>query len=289
MKSMTGYGKASILKDDKELTLEIKSVNNRFLEISAHFPKCLNINEEIVRKYVKNYLNRGSVDIYLNFNSNLSAQKDIQIDIQTVKAYLSASEILKQEFGLVDDLTVSQVMHLPDVFKINASTDEDWNNLIIEGLTKALEELEIMRINEGKSIYNDLIKITGSITELLNKVSIHAPQIVKDFREKISARITELLDDKEIDETRLLNEVAFFADKADINEEISRMCSHIEQFLSALEENGSAGRKLDFISQEMTREVNTMCSKCNDIIASKLLIEMKNQIEKLKEQIRNVE
>lgn len=288
MKSMTGYGKSSVKNDYGELTIEIKSVNNRFLEINTHIPKSMVLNEDQIRKHIQNFIKRGTVDIYFSFALNADIPKPVELDLSAVSAYLSAAKKLTEQFNIPDDFTTSTMLKFPDVLKVNNDTDI-WGDVIIEGLTNCLLEHDKMRSIEGKSIQDDMQKIINNLRALLDMVTQRAPVIVQEYREKIKTRIQELLSDYTIDEARLLNEVAFFADRADINEEISRMTSHINQFNGEMLSEECSGKKLDFIAQEMTREVNTMCSKCNDIQASKLLIEMKNEIEKLKEQIRNVE
>ncbi|HEY8444356.1 MAG TPA: YicC/YloC family endoribonuclease [Clostridia bacterium] len=288
MKSMTGYGKSSVKNDYGELTIEIKSVNNRFLEINTHIPKSMVLNEDQIRKHIQNFIKRGTVDIYFSFTLKADIPKLVELDLSAVSAYLSAAKKLTEQFNIPDDFTTSTMLKFPDVLKVNNDTDI-WGDVIIEGLTNCLLEHDKMRSIEGKSIQDDMQKIINNLRALLDMVIQRAPVIVQEYREKIKTRIQELLSDYTIDEARLLNEVAFFADRADINEEISRMTSHINQFNGEMLSEECSGKKLDFIAQEMTREVNTMCSKCNDIQASKLLIEMKNEIEKLKEQIRNVE
>lgn len=288
MKSMTGYGKYSLKNDYGELTVEIKSVNNRFLEINTHVPKSMVLNEDQIRKCIQNYIKRGTVDVFFTFALNADVPKPVELDLSAVKAYLSCAKTLTEQFNIPDDFTTSTILKFPDVLKVNTNQDI-WGDIVIDCLTNCLAEHDKMRRIEGQSIQDDLNKLLGNLQSLLDMVSKRAPQIVEEYREKLKARIQELLNDYAIDEARLLNEVAFFADKADINEEISRMTSHINQFANEIASEECSGKKLDFIAQEMTREVNTMCSKCNDIQTSKLLIEMKTEIEKIKEQIRNVE
>lgn len=289
MKSMTGYGKSNVKNEYGELTVEIKSVNNRFLEINTHIPKNMVLNEDSIRKSIQNYIKRGTIDIFFGFTLNPDIPKAVELDIPTVLSYIAASKNLKEQFNITDDLTTSSLLRFSDVLKMNTNDSDMWDNIAIKAVEKSLTELEKMRLTEGLSIQNDMNKIVNNLKNQLTQIIKKAPLIVSEYREKIKARIQELLNDYSIDEARLLNEVAFFADKADINEEISRMSSHLEQFSNEINHKDCSGRKLDFISQEMTREVNTMCSKCNDISASKILIDMKSEVEKLKEQIRNVE
>lgn len=286
---MTGYGKSNVKNEYGELTVEIKSVNNRFLEINTHIPKSMIINEDPIRKSIQGYIKRGSIDIFFGFVLNPDVPKAIELDIPTVLSYITASKSLKDNFDVIDDLSTSSLLRFPDVLKLNTNDSNIWDGIAIQAVEKSLVELDDMRQTEGISIQNDMNKIVNNLNSQLTQVIIRAPLIVSEYRDKIKARIQELLNDYAMDEVRLLNEVAFFADKADINEEISRMSSHLKQFSNEINHKDCSGRKLDFISQEMTREVNTMCSKCNDISASKILIDMKSEVEKLKEQIRNVE
>lgn len=289
MKSMTGYGKSNVKNEYGELTVEIKSVNNRFLEINTHIPKNIILNEDSIRKSIQNYVKRGSIDIFFTFTFNPDIPKAVELDIPTVLSYINASKELKEKFDVTNDLTASALLRYPDVLKMSINDSKIWDEIAVEAVEKALVELDKMRQVEGNSIQDNMNKIVKTLNDQLSKVIQRASLIVSEYREKIKARIKELLSDYEIDESRLLNEVAFFADKVDINEEISRMTSHLDQYYNEINNNDCSGRKLDFISQEMTREINTMCSKCNDITASKILIDMKSEVEKLKEQIRNVE
>lgn len=291
MKSMTGYGKSAAVNGGRELSVEIKSVNNRYLEINPRLPKTLSSQEETVRKIIKSKLSRGTVDVYFNYVDNDPCDKVVKVDQTLVAGYVAAAKELNARFGLFDDFSVSDAMRIPEVVKIETvEADENaLSALLSEALTEACDKLCAFREKEGKSIKKDLTVLVGNIAAELEKVKERAPEVVVEYRKKLLERVSSLLSDVEVDEAKLLNEVTFFADKADINEEISRLSSHIAQFYDELENDEQVGRKLDFLSQEMNREINTMGSKANDYLLTDCVLKMKNELEKIKEQIRNVE
>ena len=291
MNSMTGYGKFIVAESDRQITVEIKSVNNRYLDINCRIPKALSAVEDTVKRTIKKYLRRGSVDVFFNYENNSPQGKRIIVDGILADAYIEASKKLAAEYGIENDFSVTDLMRTQEVIKIDSEAeDEQLLKTLAEKCTDgAVKELNRMRATEGKTIADDLAKIVANIGEALSKAEQRAPKVVEEYSQKLRAKITELLSGVEIDEARLLNETAFFADKADINEEISRLHSHIAQFTSALSSDQPQGRNLDFISQEMGREINTMGSKSNDTELTNLVVYMKNELEKIKEQIRNVE
>lgn len=291
MNSMTGYGKFTVAESDRQITVEIKSVNNRYLDINCRIPKALSAVEDTIKRTIKKYLRRGSVDVFFNYENNSPQGKRIIVDGILADAYIEASKKLAAEYGIENDFSVTDLMRTQEVIKIDSEAeDEQLLKTLAEKCTEgAVKELNRMRATEGKTIADDLAKIVANIGEALSKAEQRAPKVVEEYSQKLRAKITELLSGVEIDEARLLNETAFFADKADINEEISRLHSHIAQFTSALSSDQPQGRNLDFISQEMGREINTMGSKSNDTELTNLVVYMKNELEKIKEQIRNVE
>ncbi len=291
MKSMTGYGKATLALHERTLTVEVKTVNNRFLEIGNHMPKVLACCEDVVRSSVKQMLSRGSVDLYFDYVNNTTSAKAVTVDVALADAYVSAAKCTAEKYGWNSDFNVSSLFRFPDVLcvKSEAEDDEILRELTQKCVCAALASLNEMREREGATVCADLKRLADSIEELLAKAKERAPLVVAEYREKIAARVAEALKEVQVDEARLLNEVAFFADKADINEEMQRLSSHIVQFNAILVSNEPAGRKLDFLSQEMNREINTMGSKSNDKELTALVLAMKNELEKIKEQIRNVE
>ena len=281
MKSMTGYGKFSAQSDGRELSVEIKSVNNRYLEINPRLPKALSSQEDLVRKIVKSRLSRGTVDVYFNYADSAPSDKAVKVDEALVAGYVTAARELSEKFGIENDFSVSDAMRIPEAVKTEiVDVDEAiLSKLVDRALTGACDKLCAFREKEGAGIKKDLSVLADNIETELNKVIERAPEVVTDYKAKLYERVKALLDGVDVDETKLLNEVAFFADKADINEEISRLSSHIAQFRD----------ELDFLSQEMNREINTMGSKANDSRLTDCVLKMKNELEKIKEQIRNVE
>lgn len=291
MKSMTGYGKGEAHYENRQLSIELKSVNNRYLEINSRVPKALSVCDDIIRKIIQKNINRGSIDVYFNYENKSDDSKTVNVDWDLAKEYVKISKKMRTEFMLDEDFQTTALLRSPDVVSIQLSKDnpEIIGKLVTECITCAVRELDKMRQTEGETIKKDLTGLISNIIEHLKIIIERSPKVVEEYRLKIAARIKELLGSVQVDEVRLLNEVAFFADKADINEEISRLTSHIAQFTKSLEANDPQGRKLDFLTQEINREVNTIGSKCNDITLTNVVIAMKNEIEKIKEQIRNIE
>ncbi len=289
MKSMTGYGKGISVRDNKTLTVELKAVNNRFLEINTRLPKFLVAGDEIVRKEIGAVIKRGSIDFYYDYK-DIGGDKTLELDHNLAKKYKDAADELATFLNIKNDFSVSEIMKMPDVIKISSEVD---TKLICEMFSEATKQavaaLDKMRIKEGESVHADFVKLIENIKGHLCIVKARVPKVVDEYRQKLKKRVEEYLGEIELDEARLINEVAFFADKADINEEISRLFSHIDQFFYILDQPDETGRRLDFLSQEMNREVNTMGSKSNDLEITNRVVAMKNEIEKIREQIRNVE
>lgn len=291
MNSMTGYGKFVVTEQDRQVTVEMKSVNNRYLEINCRIPKALSAVEDAVKRTVKKYLRRGSVDVFFSYENNSAQGKKLAVDEVLASAYVDAAKRLALEYDIENSFTVTDLLRTNDVVKIDAEDDDEGllKELVEKCAEGAVKELNRMRGIEGATIRDDLNKLIGNIDSALTKAEKRAPMVVEDYSVRLRARIEELLNGVPTDEARLMNEVAFFADKADVNEEISRLHSHIAQFCAALDSSDPQGRNLDFLSQEIGREINTMGSKSNDTELTNLVIYMKNELEKIKEQIRNVE
>lgn len=291
MNSMTGYGKFVVTEQDRQVTVEMKSVNNRYLEINCRIPKALSAVEDAVKRTVKKYLRRGSVDVFFSYENNSAQGKKLTVDEVLASAYVDAAKRLALKYDIENSFTVTDLLRTNDVVKIDAEDDDEGllKELVEKCAEGAVKELNRMRGVEGTTIRDDLNKLIGNIDSALTKAEKRAPMVVEDYSVRLKARIEELLNGVPTDEARLMNEVAFFADKADVNEEISRLHSHIAQFRAALDSSDPQGRNLDFLSQEIGREINTMGSKSNDTELTNLVIYMKNELEKIKEQIRNVE
>ncbi len=291
MKSMTGFGKYTVNLDGKELTVELKSVNNRFCEINMRLPKLFSGKEETVRKCVSEYVKRGVVDVFFSFENKSADSKTLNIDMAAAKAYFSAADRISRELGVQNDITASFFLKSGDIAKLEVAEEDEEaiSSLVLKAVSGAAAELDRMREREGLGIKADLAALTKKIGDSLEAVVLRAPLVVAEYREKMTARISEALGNVDIDQNRLINEVAFFCDKADINEEIQRLRSHLKQFMDTLTELDQVGRKLDFLSQEINREINTIGSKSNDMLLTESVVSMKYNLERIKEQIRNVE
>ncbi len=289
MYSMTGYGKAVYSQDGLDITVEIKSVNNRFLDLNSKYPKSFAAYDDAIRKTVQSKLGRGRVDLFITFQDNREREVQLNVDLPLARSYYSAAKLLSDDLGAENDVTVSSIMRMPDVVSSKNSDDgDDFSELIVELVASACDNLNVMRAAEGEKLKEEILSHLAVIENIVGKIKERAPQIQEEYREKLRERMQEYLAETPIDETRLLNEVAFFADKSNIDEEIARLYSHISQFKKICEGPG-AGRKLDFLVQEFNREANTVCSKANDVSITSLGLELKCEIEKIREQIQNLE
>lgn len=291
MKSMTGYGKGEACSALRKVTIEVKSVNNRYLDITMRLPRSLAFVEDSVKKLIQSRLSRGSVDVFFTYDYLGDSGKIVSLDKSLALGYINAARSINSEYGLENDLAASDLLKVPDMVKITSAAEdtEEVTALFLEAASNALDALDSMRLVEGANAKSDFTTILNNIASTLDKVIAFAPSVVSSYKEKLIKRIGELLGNVPVDESRIAMEVALFADKCDINEEINRLGSHISQFRLNLESNEPIGRKLDFLSQEMNREINTMGSKANDIELAGHVIYMKNELEKIKEQIRNIE
>ena len=290
MYSMTGYGKGDYRKDGIELTVEVKSVNNRFLDLTVKSPRIFACFEELIRSHVRESITRGHVDVFVSFTDKRDRRKNFFVDIGVAKAYEAAAKTLKSERGGVkDDLTLSFYLRLPDVVRQEDAEGEDAEskNALLSALDSALENLLKMRLAEGERLKNDLLSRVETVSVLCEEIKTRAPSVAEEYRKKMTERIRELVGSG-ADETRILTEAAIFTDKCNIDEELTRLSSHIAEFYSVAKEK-IIGRKLDFLIQEFNRECNTICSKSNDSEVTRLALSMKNEIEKIREQIQNIE
>ena len=291
MLSMTGYGKGTYEKDGIELTCEMKTVNNRYLDIALKSPRIFTAYEETVRGIIREKMTRGHVDVFVSFKDKREKPTALALDLALARAYVEMSQKIKAEFPtLVDDVTVTSVLRYPEVVKQedNTEVDETLVTALKEALATALENLNEMRRVEGEKLKADMLARMQTIEDLVGQIQFRAPEIAKTYREKLTARVQEYLDGVKVDEGRLLTEVAVFTDKSNIDEELTRLHSHIEQFRNICQE-GVVGRKLDFLVQEFNREANTTCSKSNDVEITRLGLALKNEIEKVREQVQNIE
>lgn len=293
IKSMTGFGRSEVNDGMRKFTVEIKSVNHRYNDTLVRMPKHIGYLEDKVKKLIRNVVNRGRVETYINLEYVGESEIEVNVDVALAKSYKSAIETLCREIDINNDITIELLAKFPDVIKTKKKEedeDELWNNLKI-AVEEALNNLLIMRIEEGKELKNNIKLKLNNVKEIIKEVEKRAPLVVIEYKDKLTNRIKEILDDKyEIDESKLANEVAFFADKSSIDEEIVRLYSHLSQFNDTIEsDDDTVGRKLDFLIQEMNREINTIGSKVGDIMITNYVVELKSEIEKIREQIQNVE
>lgn len=291
IKSMTGFGRAELQTENKLFTFEIHSVNSRYLDTSIRLPRNCNFMEDKIKKLVGEYISRAKVDTYLGIDSLTSDTASICLDKDYTRQYMDALYDLRDSFGLTDDITVMNVAKNMNIFTVEKfKEDEDeLFELTKQTAVKALEAYNEMRKVEGAKLYDFFISSLQTVETYVDKIEELSPLTVAAYKEKLYARIKEMLGDAEVDEGRLLTECAIFADKVSITEEIVRLRSHIAQYRSILKEDIPVGRKLDFLTQEMNRETNTIGSKANDREIAKLVIEIKAEIEKIREQVQNVE
>ena len=291
MWSMTGYGKGAYDEGGIELTCEIKTVNNRYLDVSIKAPRLFAAYEEVVRSLVKEKLTRGHADVFISLKDKREKPTALTTDMALAGSYLAAAKAIKEAFPfIVDDVTLTSVLRYPEVLKSEDTQvlDEELITALKAAVTAALDSLNGMRKIEGEKLQADMLSRMEEIERLVEKVSHRAPLVAAAYKEKLTARVQEYLSGASIDENRILTEVAVFTDKSNIDEELTRLRSHIEQFRTICKE-GVVGRKLDFLVQEFNREANTTCSKSNDVEITRLGLALKNEIEKIREQVQNVE
>lgn len=292
MNSMTGYGKAVVEQEGRSLTVELKSVNHRFLDVSAKIPRAFIAHEDAIRACLGKYLTRGHVDVFVNYARSAESDKQVSVDLGLAEGYVNASKSLLSAFPeLRNDFSVSSLMKSGDVLTLTQSDDdaEILRQMLISAVEQASINLNVMRKKEGEALKTDLLAKIDNFEILLNKVKVIAPEVVAHYRAKLSERIAEALQGVELDESKLANEVCFFADKSCIDEEITRLTSHIARARELLNSDEPSGRKLDFLIQEFNRETNTICSKSSFLNLTDTALAMKNEIEKIREQIQNVE
>lgn len=291
IKSMTGFGRCEAAEGEQKFTVEIKSVNHRYLDVNIKMPKKLNFFESAIRSELKNYVQRGKIDIFITYEDFSENNVCIKYNKDIAEEYLGYLKDMAETFQLDNDIRVSTLSRYPEVFSMEERTvDEEkiWK-LLSGAIAGAAREFVAARINEGQNLSENLIEKLDGMLAHVAYIEERSPQIIEEYRTKLRERVKELLGDAAVDEVRLLTEVTLFADKVCIDEELVRLRSHIETMKQVLIEGGSIGRKLDFIAQEMNREANTILSKTNDLVISNRGIELKTEIEKVREQIQNIE
>ena len=291
IKSMTGYGRAVETVNGREFTVELRSVNNRYLDCSVKLPRSLTFAEETVKQAVKATISRGKVDVFISVRSEGGEEAKVSLNSAVLEGYLAAMRQMVADFGVTDDISVSTVSRLPEVFTVERpEVDEDQLKAdLMSVVAKAIEGYDAMRRTEGAALENDLRSRGQTILDLVAQVELGNAQTVVDYRTRLENKLQEVLANTSIDESRILTEAAIFADKVAVDEETVRLRSHLEQMNTMLSGGGAVGRKLDFLLQEMNRETNTIGSKCSDVRLARIVVDMKAELEKIREQTQNIE
>ena len=291
IKSMTGYGRAVQTVNGREFTVEVRSVNNRYLDCSVKLPRMVSFAEDNVKQAVKAAISRGKVDVYISIKSEAETDTKITLNTAIAEGYLSAMRQMVETYGVKDDISVSTLSRLPEIFTVEKpQVDEDQlKDDLMQVVAAALEGYNAFRAAEGAALDADLRSRGNTILDLVAQVEAGNGQTVIDYRAKLYNKLKEVLANTSIDENRILTEAAIFADKVAVDEETVRLRSHLEQMNNMLTAGGALGRKLDFLLQEMNREANTIGSKCTDLEISRYVVDMKAEIEKIREQVQNVE
>ena len=291
IKSMTGYGRAVETVNGREFTVELRSVNNRYLDCTVKLPRSVSFAEEAVKQAVKQSVSRGKVDVFITIKSENSDDTKITLNAAVLEGYLSAMHQMVAEFGVRDDISVSTVSRLPEVFSVEKPEvdEEQLKADLMSVVAKALAGYDAMRVTEGKALDADLRSRGNTILELVSQVEAGNAQTVIDYRTRLENKLREVLANTAIDESRILTEAAIFADKVAVDEETVRLRSHLEQMNTMLTVGGAVGRKLDFLLQEMNREANTIGSKCTDVRLARIVVDIKAELEKIREQTQNIE
>ncbi len=291
IKSMTGYGRAVETVNGREYTVELRSVNNRYLDCGVKLPRSLTFAEEAVKQAVKATISRGKVDVFISVRSEGGEEIRVSLNENVLTGYLEAMRKMVTDHGVQDDISVSTLSRLPDVFTVERPEVDEEQLLadLLSVLSKALEGYDAMRTTEGAALEKDLRSRGDTIRELVTIVEQGNAQTVVDYRARLEAKLQEVLSNTAIDEGRILTEAAIFADKVAVDEETVRLRSHLQQMDTMLTTGGAVGRKLDFLLQEMNRETNTIGSKCTDVRLARVVVDIKAELEKIREQTQNIE
>lgn len=291
MKSMTGFGRAEVMEGNRKFTVEMKSVNHRYLDINIKMPKKISFFESAVRNLLKEYIQRGKVDVFITYEDYNEDNFSLKYNEEAAREYFRYLKKMSETFGLEYDVTVSKLSRYPEIFTLEEqSVDEKELWAILEKTIRgASEQFVASRIAEGENLRKDLVEKLDGMISYVDYIETRSPEILTEYRGRLHAKVNELLADTQVDENRIATEVTIFADKICVDEETVRLRSHIEATKNALDEGGSIGRKLDFIAQEMNREANTILSKTNDLAIADTGINLKTDIEKVREQIQNIE
>ena len=291
IKSMTGYGRGEAVLHGRPITVEVRSVNNRYLDCTVKLPRIYVFAEDAIKAAVQSHISRGKVDVFITIGPSESGDVSISVNRPVADGYYAALCALRDAYGLKDDISVSLMSRFQDVFLVE-KTQEDLEAVsadICSVLELALRDFDAMRLREGEKLGQDVLSRAASIEGLVSKVEVRSPGIVADYRARLTAKMAEVLQSTQLDESRILTEAAIYADKVAVDEETVRLRSHLSQLRHLLQQEGAIGRKLDFLIQEFNREANTIGSKCNDIETAGYVVDIKAEIEKIREQIQNME
>lgn len=288
---MTGFGQGEASNQEWSVKVEMKSVNHRYLDLWLRIPKQYSLLEEPIRMLIQEEMSRGRVEVSVNIEEFGDRQRNVRINKPLLNGYLAALETIQQELGIKESIQLDHILQLPDLLELE-EPDVNWDSLqetVLKAVRTALDELEAMRRNEGYQLSEDILMKISLIERHVDRISEIAPAVVQDYRERLKERLGDLLDGTTITEERFVGEVALFADKCSIDEELVRLRSHIQQFRQSIEKESPVGRKLDFLLQEMNREINTIGSKGNNVGIAGLVVDVKSELEKIREQVQNIE
>ena len=291
LKSMTGFGRCELAGEDRKITVEMKAVNHRYCDISIKMPKKLSFFEAGIRNVLKQYIGRGKIDVYITYEDYTENNVCVKYNADLAREYYENLEKISKEFGIENDIRVSSLSRYPEVFTLEEQTIDEkelWA-LVEEAVKTAASKFVETRIAEGENLKQDIVAKLNGMLKLVDFIETRSPEIVSEYRNKLLAKVSELLGDTKVDESILLTEVTVFADKICVDEETVRLRSHINNMKETLDDDDNIGRKLDFIAQEMNREANTILSKANDLEVTNKAIDLKTEIEKVREQIQNIE
>lgn len=291
IKSMTGFGRCLESVGGKTILVEIKSVNHRYYEFSSRVPRSCGYLDEKLKSFIQGKVSRGKIDVGVSIQYDGVSDEKIEVNTEVAKGYITALRSANAELGLEDDLTLSRIMRLPDIFDVKKVEEDEeavWNDVRTVA-EKALEKFISMREAEGEKMREDILSRLDYITLLVEKIEKKSPETTEKYRQKLFDKISEVLKDSNVDEQRILTEAAIFSEKTAVDEETVRLRSHIKQCRDMLSLNEAVGRKLDFLIQEFNREANTIGSKCQDIEITKIVVDLKSEIEKIREQVQNIE
>ena len=290
IRSMTGFGRGNYENEGREYLVEVKSVNHKYCDISFRMPKSFNGIENRLRKEIEKYVSRGKLDVFIDFQNFSDKGNNIKFNKELAKSYIKNLKELGEETGINSEISVVDISKMPDIFKKEDNTDEDLIfNELKAALNQALERLISMKELEGEKLIIDLESRIKEVSQKINQISEFSAGLVDEYIVKLKSRVKELMDTETLDENRLLQEIVIFSDKSSIEEELTRLKSHVEQFEKLVKESSPIGKKFDFLIQEMNREINTIGSKANSLQITNLVIEVKTELENIREQIQNIE